>query len=786
MIQRTGFVLVFILTGIAACSSDATNDKANASSSSSGGSSSGDAGASSGSSGSTDNPDGGSSSGTVVIPSTPGWSDAKIGGGGFVTGGQVAADGTKFFRTDTSGGYLYDDKSGTFIQIIPKNLPSSANLFWNGGGVYEAMIAGSNSKVLYAAYGNALWKSSDGGQTFAAVKSDFTFDSNGGGMRTLERHGQIDPQNPDHVLFSDQVALYRSTDGGANWAKASGVAAAANVGSDTKGFSGIAFNPKSTLVNGRSGEAIASTGGKFFHTTDGGDTWTDISANGPNDEPQQGDWDAKGRYFIAASTTGDIWRWDNGTWLDTKLTNGYDTTFILDPDNADHITVNRAFDLAWVQSTDGGQTWDVNNTNWGTPQQKSVDDIPWHASNPHYFSANLVLDTANKTLWMPGGNQGVASIPLTGLTGPENSITADMHGKGIENLCINVMVAPTGSQKLHAAVWDESYAELDRGNSVFPSVVNDVTGLAPSWGLAGSKENPKYLARWLSGPVAKSGWTDDGGATWHAFATLPAGVTTDASVWGYGGTVAYSGIDNIIVVSSNTNSGLRQPYYTKDRGATWKPVTLPTPWTAANAANIHFAYYLNREILVADSSTIGRFYFMLQADDANFRGVYVTDDGGDTWTQASKGLPGAQDNGSWTYNAHIESPVTNHLWMGAGTQGTVGTPGSGQLFRSTDGGATFTPLPDVNEPAKFGFGAPAHAGGYPVLFMEGYVKGQPGVWMSPDADQANPTWISIGAAPNGVYVAPSFIAGDPDVPGRVWVATGCAGVQFGEFANLLP
>ena len=42
-------------------------------------------------------------------PVTSGWDYAKIGGGGFVTGGTVAADGTKFFRTDTSGGYLYND-----------------------------------------------------------------------------------------------------------------------------------------------------------------------------------------------------------------------------------------------------------------------------------------------------------------------------------------------------------------------------------------------------------------------------------------------------------------------------------------------------------------------------------------------------------------------------------------------------------------------------------------------------------------------------------------------------
>src|SRR5580704_5902527 len=155
---------------------------------------------------------------------TTGWDYAKIGGGGFITGGQVAADGTKFFRTDTSGGYLYDDTTGRLSQIVPRNLPAGVNVFLNGTGVYEAMIAPSNSKRLMAAYNDALYGSTDGGNTFTLLKSGFTFDSNSNAMRTYERHGQIDPQNPNHILFGDQVGLYRSTDGGTTWNLASGVA----------------------------------------------------------------------------------------------------------------------------------------------------------------------------------------------------------------------------------------------------------------------------------------------------------------------------------------------------------------------------------------------------------------------------------------------------------------------------------------------------------------------------------------------------------------------------------
>jgi hypothetical protein len=758
-------------------------------------------GSSAGGDGGTTHPDGGgptgdgSPPGDAASPGTDGavpatgWTNEKIGGGGFVTGGTVAGDGTKVFRTDTSGAYLYDDATGRFTQIVPTRLPAAANDFWNGTGVYEALIAWSDSKTLYVAYDGVLYRSSDGGGSFAAVKSGLQFDSNSGNMRTLERHGQIDPQNPAHVLFSDSVAMYRSTDGGATWATPTGLPAAGSVNGDTAGFSGVAFNPKSALVSGRSSEAIVSTGGAFFRTTDGGDTWTDVSAGGPGAaaEPRAAEFDGTGRYFTSIDPHG-LWRYASGAWKNLGTQDQGDTTFVIDPADSTHVAVNNAFSLDFQVSTDGGDTWSAPN--WAPVAQQSVDGIPWHTTNPHYYPANVLVDAAHGVVWMPGGNQGVASLPLATYFGSP-PYTADMHGLGIENLCINVLVPPTGSKKLHAAVWDETYGQFDRDDVSYPSVVNDLPAgnFGPSWGLDGSKENPQLLARWISnGNFALSGWSGDDGATWTPFATMPAG-TTDINTWGYGGTVAYSGQDDVVVVSSNTNntSGpLRMPYYTKDRGATWNPVTLPTPWTYANLAGVHFAYYLSRQILVADHAMLGRYYFYVHATDATFRGVYRSDDGGATWTQTFVGSPGTQDPGTWLYNAQIESPVANHLWMSAGPEGASGVMGTGQLFRSTDGGATFTPLPDVVEPAKFGFGAPAHAGGYPVLFMEGYYKSQPGVWMTANADAASPTWISLGAAPNGQYASPTFITGDPDVPGRVWVATGCDGVQFGQFGSMLP
>jgi hypothetical protein len=723
-----------------------------------------------------------------------GWQYAKIGGGGFITGGQVAKDGTKFFRTDTSGGYLYDDTTGHLFQTVPRNLPAGTNVFLNGTGCFEAMIAWSDSKTLFAAYAGALYRSTDGGASFTLAKAGFTFDSNSGALRTYERHGQIDPQSPSHVLFGDQVGLYRSTDGGATWNPASGTPASGALNGDVAGWSGVAFNPTSPLTGGLSSEAIASTGGRFFHTTDGGGSFADISSGGPNDEPVTAEFDSQGRYFVSLANGG-LWRYGSGAWKDLSPPSTNFMSFFLDPTNDMHVVLVGHSDFAFSQSTNGGDTWD-QNLNWATDDQMSVDDIPWHTTNPHYYRANILVDPLRDVVWTPGGNQGLESIPLSALSGSP-PYTCQVHGIGIEDMCINTMVAPSGSKKLFAVVWDEWYAELDRDNVVYPTVVNPMKGgISPSWGLDASKDTPTLLARWLDGsvgtgaPFALSGWSADDGATWTPFATLPAG-TTGQDDWGYGGELAFSGKDDIIVVSSNTNGvsstngQLRMPYYTLDRGATWKPVTLPTAWTASNVALVHQAYYLNRQIVVADATQLLRFYFLVVANDASFAGVYRTDDGGVTWTRTSP-LPDAEGPSLWGYNAHIKSPVTGHLWMTAGEEGGGSPVGVGQLWRSTDGGMTFTPLPDVLEPNNIAFGAPAHAGGYPVLFLSGYYQGQPGMWMTANADAATPTWISLGAAPNDQYASVNYMEGDPDVPGRVWVATGCAGVQLGDFGSLLP
>ena len=46
------------------------------------------------------------------------WSYVKIGAGGFITGIDIASDGTKVIRTDTYGGYRWDTTTRQWKQLV--------------------------------------------------------------------------------------------------------------------------------------------------------------------------------------------------------------------------------------------------------------------------------------------------------------------------------------------------------------------------------------------------------------------------------------------------------------------------------------------------------------------------------------------------------------------------------------------------------------------------------------------------------------------------------------------
>lgn len=245
------------------------------------------------------------------------------------------------------------------------------NVVYVGGG--EVTVRGNVS------YGYGMWKSVDAGKTWKSV-----------GLKD-SRHIvriSIHPKNPDLVyaavlgdLFksSDERGVYRSTDGGQTWKKilfANADAGAVDLCMDPN-------NPRilfaSTWRIRRTPYSLESggAGSALWKSTDGGDTWEDISKN---EGLPKGIWGIVGVsvsavnsnriYSIIENENGGVYRSDDGgkTWRkmndDRNLRQRawYYSRIYADTKEEDIVYV---MNVSYHKSKDGGKSFQAMNANHG-------------------------------------------------------------------------------------------------------------------------------------------------------------------------------------------------------------------------------------------------------------------------------------------------------------------------------------------------------------------------------------------------------------------------------------
>jgi hypothetical protein len=119
-----------------------------------------------------------------------------------------------------------------------------------------------------------------------------------------------------------------------------------------------------------------------------------------------------------------------------------------------------------------------------------------------------------------------------------------------------------------------------------------------------------------------------------------------------------------------------------------------------------------------------------------------------------------------------------HLFFTSGPlDGT--NPGQSSLMRSTDGGQTWTAVPNVLECYACGFGMAAPGATYPAIFIAGYVNKVWGLWRS---DDNAATWVNLGANPLGNTDQVRSIGGDMQAYGKLYVGFGGSGGVYGSIA----
>lgn len=286
-----------------------------------------------------------------------------------------------YFGSVGGGVWKTTDAGNTWANIsdgfFGGSIGSVAVSEWDNNVIYvgqgEATVRGNVS------FGHGIWKTTDAGKTWA-----FTGLKNSNHIPRIRIH----PKNPDLVyaavlgdLFksSDERGVYRSEDGGKNWKRilfANADAGAVDLCMDPN-------NPRilfaSTWRIRRTPYSLESggEGSALWKSTDGGDTWKNISAN---EGMPKGIWGIVGIsvspvnsnkvYAIIENDNGGVYRSDDGgtTWKkmndDRNLRQRawYYSKIYADTKDEDIVYV---MNVSYHKSKDGGKTFKAMNANHG-------------------------------------------------------------------------------------------------------------------------------------------------------------------------------------------------------------------------------------------------------------------------------------------------------------------------------------------------------------------------------------------------------------------------------------
>ncbi|MEY7975307.1 WD40/YVTN/BNR-like repeat-containing protein [Streptomyces pilosus] len=691
------------------------------------------------------------------------WRNVVIGGTGFITGVlfHPRVRGLAYARTDIGGAYRWDDRRERWVPLLDHigwddwNLlgveamavdPAHPDRLYLACGTY-AQSWGSNGAVLRSEDRGATWRRTD-----LTVRLGANEDGRGTGERLL-----VDPRDSDTLwLGTRHDGLLRSADRGATWAPANGFPATPSATGQ-----GVTL----LVAAGRTLYAGWGDGGaaNLFRTSDG-TTWEAVPGRPSGTAarvPIRAAYDRHTRelYVTYADAPGPNGQSDGsvhrlstagGTWTEvTPVTPGGTTgagggadTFgyggvAVDARRPGTVVVSTNNRWAAVdtlyRSTDGGRSWrslkdtavlDVSETpylKWGGDEPKFGWWIQALALDP-YDSHHLVYGTG-ATLYA----------------------TRDLRHwaprvRGLEEASVTQLVSPpAGRAHLISGSRDIGvmYHERLTSSPAAGMATNPVFGSAT--GLAQAARRPSCVVRTGWGENGNGAVSHDGGRTWAPFASQP-GIAEDAP-----GPIAVNADGSVLLWSFVHWDGTAYPAHrSADGGATWSEV--PS--------------FPEGAVPVADPVDPALFY----AYDTGTGTLLASTDGGRSFAARAGGLPA----GDTQFKVAVAPGRTGDLWLSAKWNG---------LYRSTDGGGSFTKADSCWASYTLGFGKAADGAGYPAVYQVGSTEAITAVYRSDDEAR---TWVRINDDDHQWGWTGETVTGDPRVHGRVYLATNGRGIQYGE------
>ncbi|MEU3087730.1 WD40/YVTN/BNR-like repeat-containing protein [Streptomyces massasporeus] len=700
----------------------------------------------------------------AAVPSATGgyrWRNAVQGGTGFITGVlfHPSVRGLAYLRTDIGGAYRWDDRTDRWIPLTDHlgwddwNLlgveamavdPAHPNRVYLSLGTYAQSWAG-NGAVLRSEDRGATWQRTD-----LTVKLGANEDGRGCGERLL-----VDPRDSDTLwLGTRHDGLLKSTDRGATWKAASFPAAPGATG---QGITLLVAAGRSVYAGW--GDSDGTAGKPSLYRTSDGTTWEAVPgqpAGAAARVPVRAAYDRHTRelYVTYADAPGPNGQSDGsvhklrtttGKWSEVTPVKpggaagdggtdsfGYGGVAV-DARNPGTVVVstNNRWSLVdtLYRTTDGGRTWtslkdravlDVSETpylKWGADKPKFGWWIQAVGLDP-YDSRHIVYGT------------GATLYGTRDLTHWAPQI------RGVEEASVRQLISPpTGTAHLLSGSGDIGVMYHDR-LTASPSrgmASNPVFGTATGLSLAPAK--PSYVVRAGWGDHGNGAFSNDGGRTWAPFEAQP-DVARSAP-----GPIATNADGSVLLWSFGTAD---PGYRSADNGAGWSEV----------------ASFPKGAAPVADPVDPARFY----AFDTTTGTLFASTDSGRTFTARATGL----NSGDTEFQLVAAPGRSGDLWLSLKWNG---------LYRSTDGGATFTKVASCWASYTLGFGKAARGASYPALYMVGSTETITAVYRSDDEAK---TWTRINDDRHQWGWIGATITGDPRVHGRVYIATNGRGVQCGE------
>jgi hypothetical protein len=531
------------------------------------------------------------------------------------------------------------------------------------------VYCGTGEGDWWSFLGNGVLRSSDGGASWVvAATSPFL----GQGFYSLV----VDPGNGQRLLGGTTAGLYVSTDSGATWTQRRSQATWK-----------LSFGTR---------EILAACGDGLFRSTNSGTSWTAVALPGapgsfdrlavavaPSD-PAIAYAFGTGAPYVPQSDgstlpTGYLWRRAAGTWTAIGTPPGlatgqswYDWYLAVAPDNAGQIYCG-AIEIHRGDLSGTTWTWRVLSNKGSTgdsihPDQHSIAFEPGHPDTIYAGCDGGVFRSPDRGItwqscnnglvvsefeylahdwgsarWLIGGTQDNGTNRWTGPGSWEHVEDADGG-----DVCVN---RTTPATVIHSRQWGGLLRSTTSGNFGSWGWINPARPAGEGAGLF----YPPVESSATTGNTVAIGMralyvSRDNGGTWTRLGFPTAGIAS---------AMYLPGPDTVLV-------GLTDGRVLRTRFTTaWSALTaLTTPRAGANVSDLYAEAAGGGRIIATYSRTGGG-------------RVFVTDDGGTSWTDRSAGLPALPMNA-----VTVDDRNRARLWVAA----DLG------VYQSVDTGATWTPF----------------------------------------------------------------------------------------------